>query len=79
MTVSHLDVSLEGGINAVATLGSLQIDVRHIGALAHGFPKHVALIVADVDAVNMVARILTLEVGVAFLYRHGVLRHDVLR
>jgi hypothetical protein len=32
---------------------------------------------ADVDAVNMVARILALKVGIAFLYRHGVLGHDV--
>ena len=80
MAVSQLDVTLEGGVDAVAALGSLQVDVRHFGVLAHRFPEHIALIVADVDAVNVAARVLALEEGIAFVNNcQGVLRLIVLR
>ena len=62
--MGKLDVALEHGINAVATLGSLQIDVSHLGIVAHRLPEHLTLIVAQVDAMRMRTSILTLEIRV---------------
>ena len=38
-----------------------QIDIRHLGVIAHRFPEHIALIVAEVYAMHMTAGILALH------------------
>ena len=62
LLVSHPNVTLKSSVNAVATLGSLQIDISHVGIVADGFPEDIALIVAEVNAVNMRAGILALYI-----------------
>lgn len=42
------------------SLCSLEINIRHFGVVAYGFPEHISLIVAEVDAMHMLASILTL-------------------
>ena len=64
VTMGQINVTFILRVYAVATFGSLQIDVRHLGFLANGFPEHLALIVAHVDAVNMVAGILANEIWI---------------
>ena len=51
--MGQLNVSFKSGINTVATLSSLQIDVSHIGIFTNNLPKHVSLIVAQIYAVNV--------------------------
>ena len=51
--MSQLDVPFESGIDTVATLRSLQVDVGHLRIVAHSFPKHLTLIVAEVDTVDV--------------------------
>ena len=62
--MGEVDVALEVRVDTVATLGSLQIDVGHLGILAHRLPEHLSLIVAQVDAMHMVAGILAQEKGI---------------
>ena len=42
------------------SLCSLEINIRHFGVVSYGFPEHISLIVAEVDAMHMLASILTL-------------------
>ena len=62
--MGEVDVALEVRVDTVATLGSLQIDVGHLGILAHRLPEHLSLVVAQVDAMHMVAGILAQEIGI---------------
>ena len=64
VSVSHLNVTLEGGVNAVTALGSFQIDIGHIGIVAYRLPEHVALIMTHIYAVYMRARVLALDIRV---------------
>jgi hypothetical protein len=60
--MSHPDVTLEGGIDAITALGGLQIDIGHVGIVANGLPEHISLIVAKVDTMDMRTRVLTLHI-----------------
>lgn len=72
MTTSHEDVVLEAVIFSVASLGSLDIDVGHIGIFAHRLPEDVALIVGDIYAMHMLAGIFTLHsLGVRYYGKKG--------
>lgn len=62
MAVGQAYVLLELVVDAVATLCGLQINVGIVLALPDGLPKHVALIVAQVDAVDVLAGVFTLHV-----------------
>ena len=64
VAVGEVDVALEVGVDAVAALGGLQIDVGHLGVLADGLPEHLALVVREVDAVDVGAGVLALQIGV---------------
>ena len=64
VTVSQLDITFITSIDSVATLCRLQIDVGHLGILAHGFPKHLTLIMRQVDTMHMVTGILALQIGI---------------
>ncbi len=55
VTMGKIDVALIAWIDVVAALGSLQIDIGHVRVLADGLPENIALIVAEIDAVNMAA------------------------
>ena len=68
IAVSQFYVALEGGIDTITTLGSLQIDIRHIGHLADSLPKHVTLIVAQVNAMNVGTRVFALHKIVALSF-----------
>ena len=63
VAVSQLDVPFVAVVYAVAALGGLQIDVRHVGILAQCLPEHLALIVAHVYAVYVCACVLALHVA----------------
>lgn len=49
-------------VDIVAAFGGLQINVSHLGVLTNGLPKHFALIVTQVNSVNVRARIFTFHV-----------------
>ena len=59
--MSQINILLIFAIYIGSTFGSLQIDIRHLGVIAHRFPKHIALIVAEVYAMHMTAGILALH------------------
>jgi len=61
VTMGKVDVLLECRVDAVAALRRLQIDVGIVGILADMFPKNIALIMAQVDAVNVLASVLALD------------------
>ena len=71
LLMGHPDVALKGGINAVATLSSLQIDISHVGIVAQCLPEHLALIVAEVDAMNMGTGVFALHIVVLRREREG--------
>ena len=48
--MGKVDVALVFVVYSVATFGSFYIYVSHVGILANSFPKHVALVMAYVDA-----------------------------
>jgi hypothetical protein len=62
--MGHHDVTFEGGVNAVATLGSFQIDIRHVRIVADTVPIDGALVVAHIDAVDMATGVFTLHIEV---------------
>ena len=59
--VRHQDVLLEFIVDAVASLGCFQVDECHFGILADSLPEDIALIVAQVDAVNVLTRVFALH------------------
>lgn len=61
VTMGKVDVLLECRVDAVAALRRLQIDVGIVGFLTDMFPKNIALIMAQVDAVNVLASVLALD------------------
>ena len=67
----QFDVTLVFPVDMVAALGGFQIDVGHLGVLAQRFPKHVSLIVAQVNAMHMGARVFTLNVVLRLHCRCG--------
>jgi hypothetical protein len=69
--MGHPDVTLEGGINTVATLCGLQIDVSHVGVVAKSLPEHFALIVAEVDTMNVRTGVFALYGNVLSIEREG--------
>ena len=73
MAVCHLNIAFKGGINAVTTLGCLQVHIGHIGPVAHRLPEYVTLIMTQVEAMNMLAGILTLHIGIRLLDHERVL------
>ena len=60
IAMSQVDIGFVAVVNAVASFGCLQVDISHTGIVANRLPEHFALIVAQVDAVYMGTRILTL-------------------
>jgi hypothetical protein len=53
MTVCHLYIALVTVVNAVATLGGFQINIRHFGIVAYRFPIDITLIVTQIDTMHM--------------------------
>ena len=64
MAMGQVDVALVAGVYAVAALGGLQVDVGHLGVVANGLPEHLALIVAHVNAMNVLTGVFALQVGI---------------
>lgn len=60
--MGQLDVLLVSMVDAVAPFSGFQIDKSHFGVLADGLPKHLALIMAKVDAVNVRTSILAMDI-----------------
>lgn len=67
VAVGKLYVALISGVNPVTALGSLDVNIAYIGVLTDSFPKHLALIVTYVYAMDMLAGILTLNVRILIL------------
>ena len=57
----QLDVVLKLLVDAVATFRGFQVNIGHVGVVADDFPKHIALIMADVNAVDVGASVLALH------------------
>ena len=57
-------------VDVGAALGSLEVDVGHLAIVADGLPEHFALVVAHVQAVDVVASVLTLD-GVLAVHHGG--------
>ena len=53
--MGQLDVTFITVVNTVTALSSLQIDIRHLRILTHMLPEHLPLIMAQVNAMNMMA------------------------
>lgn len=68
IAVCQVDVLLIAVINIVSALRSLQIDVSHL-RFAHRLPEHGALVVAQVDAMDMSAGIFAFHA--TLLCQHG--------
>ena len=80
VNVGHHDITLKGSIDAVTTLGSLQIDVARLGIVGQRIPEHVALIVTHIYAVNVRTRVFTQYAIVVddFLHHHTLGLHHLL-
>lgn len=61
-------------VDAVAAFGAFDVDIRHLGG-AHRFPEYVALIVAQVNAVDMGAGVFTLS-DILSMQRQGANRGE---
>ena len=72
VVVRQLDVAQIERILVVAALSTLQVDIGHVGIVAHGIPEHLILIVAHVDAVHMGTGVLAgmERVGVVYAQLH---------
>ena len=64
LTMSESDVLLELGVDSVAAFCRLQINVCAAAVLPDSLPENIALIVAQVDAVNVLACVLALHLRV---------------
>ena len=64
VTVRQLNVALKIGVYAVAALRGFQVNVSHLSILADRLPEHLSLIVAEVDTMNVLTGVLTLDIGV---------------
>ena len=53
------------------------LDIGHLGVIADVFPEHLALIVADVDAVDVGACVFTKNIIVLCTDRHGNNHEDI--
>lgn len=60
VSMSQVYVLFIFAIHVGTTFRGFQIDVCHLGVVAHGFPEHVALVVTEVDAMYVLASILAL-------------------
>ena len=60
ISVGEVDVVLVFAVHVGASLGGLEIHVCHLGVVTDGFPEHIALIVAEVDAVYVLTGVLAL-------------------
>lgn len=56
--VGQFDILFVFAVDIVASFGGLKVHVGHLGVVAYRFPEHVALIMAQVDAVDVGAGIL---------------------
>ena len=61
VAMREINVPLKLRVDAVSTLRGFQIDVGHLGVIAHRLPEHITLIAAQVDAVHMCTGILALQ------------------
>jgi len=57
----QFDVAFKFLVDAVASFRGLQLDIGHVGVVADDFPKHITLIMADVNAVDVGASVLALH------------------
>jgi hypothetical protein len=51
--MSHPDVTLKGSIDTITTFSGFQVDILHVGVVSNGLPEHIALVVAQVYAMNV--------------------------
>ena len=63
VAMSQVDILLVFAVDVGSSLGSFQINVSHLRVVAHGFPEHVALIMTQVDAVNVPTSVFALHLG----------------
>ena len=70
VAMSQFDVALVARVDAVTALGGFQIDIGHLRMTTDGFPEHLTLIVAQVDAMYMTAGVLAHDIGIAILQVH---------
>ena len=63
VSVCQVYVLLVFAVYIGAAFCGFEIDVCHLGVVAHCFPEHIALVVAEVDAVYVLACVLALYLG----------------
>ena len=64
VSVRQVDVLFVTLVDTITALRCLQIDIGRLRILSHRLPEHLSLIVRQVDAMHMVAGILTLQEGI---------------
>ena len=76
VAMSQVDILLVFAVDVGSSLGSFQINVSHLRVVAHGFPEHVALIMTQVDAVNVPTSVFALHLGMGSQGNYGCYNRD---
>ena len=76
VAMSQVDILLVFAVDVGSALGSFQINVSHLRVVAHGFPEHVALIMTQVDAVNVPTSVFALHLGMGSQGNYGCYNRD---
>lgn len=76
VAMSQVDILLVFAVDVGSSLGSFQINVSHLRVVAHGFPEHVALIMTQVDAVNVPTSVFALHLGMGSQGNNGCYNRD---
>ena len=76
VAMSQVDILLVFAVDVGSSLGSFQINISHLRVVAHGFPEHVALIMTQVDAVNVPTSVFALHLGMGSQGNYGCYNRD---
>ena len=76
VAMSQVDILLVFAVDVRSALSSFQINVSHLRVVAHGFPEHVALIMTQVDAVNVPTSVFALHLGMGSQGNNGCYNRD---
>lgn len=76
VAMSQVDILLVFAVDVGSSLSSFQINVSHLRVVAHGFPEHVALIMTQVDAVNVPTSVFALHLGMGSQGNYGCYNRD---
>lgn len=76
VAMSQVNILLVFAVDVGSALGSFQINVSHLRVVAHGFPEHVALIMTQVDAVNVPTSVFALHLCMGSQGNNGCYNRD---